>query len=185
MVWPPILWSPGLVPYRYLGVGRESQGAGSWFWDEWAARIPVEGEGMPTKAVGMARAAEIEGGGRLSNASDGLASALTSLIGVPCKRLPGHRLLKLSFDFRHQAKGRAYIWIDPPWRLTNGRRFVAGSYDWPRWDGIEDPRSTDRCGRRRAHYSTRSTARCSRPPRLGGTSLTCGFDSTRGMRFTR
>ena len=35
--------------------------------------------------------------------------------------------------------GRAYLWIDPPWRLTLDGRFITGSADWPVWDGVEEP----------------------------------------------
>jgi hypothetical protein len=70
---------------------------------------------------------------------DGLAEALRSLVGVPCQRSLATNSLMLRFDFREREKGRAYIWIDPPWRLTAGGIFVTGSADWPVWDGVEEP----------------------------------------------
>ncbi len=75
----------------------------------------------------------------MSDVADRLAAALGSLVGVPCKRSLTVSSLKLSFDFSQRAKGRVYIWIDPPWRLVCDGRFVTGSYDCPEWDGIEDP----------------------------------------------
>jgi hypothetical protein len=44
----------------------------------------------------------------------------------------------LRFDFRERVKGRAYIWIEPPWRLTLNGRFVTDSDEWPVWDGVEE-----------------------------------------------
>ena len=70
---------------------------------------------------------------------DGLAEALRSLIGMQCRRSLATNSLMLRFDFREKAKGRAYIWIDPPWRLTLAGRLVTGSTDWPVWDGVEQP----------------------------------------------
>jgi hypothetical protein len=75
----------------------------------------------------------------VSDVADRLAAALGSLVGVPCNRSLTVSSLKLSFDFSQRTKGRAYIWIDPPWRLVCDGRFVTGSYDCPEWDGIEDP----------------------------------------------
>jgi len=46
--------------------------------------------------------------------------------------------LMLRFDFGRSAKGRAYIWIDPPWRMTLAGLFVSGSADYPMGDGAED-----------------------------------------------
>ena len=47
--------------------------------------------------------------------------------------------LMLRFDFRDRAKGRAYLWVEPPWPLTHAGRLVTGSTDWPVWDGVEQP----------------------------------------------
>jgi hypothetical protein len=51
--------------------------------------------------------------------------------------IPRHQL-KISFDFQVSERGRAYIWIDPPWRMTLAGHIVTGSADWPVWDGVED-----------------------------------------------
>ncbi len=75
----------------------------------------------------------------MSDEWDGLAAALGTLVGIPCKCSLTVSSLKLSFDFSQRPKGRAYIWIDPPWRLLCNGRFVTGSCDCPEWDGIEDP----------------------------------------------
>ncbi len=69
----------------------------------------------------------------------GLSSALLSLVGIPCQRSLATNSIKLSFDFREREKGRAYIWIDPPWRLTEHGIYVTSSADWPVWDGKEEP----------------------------------------------
>src|SRR5262245_39203378 len=69
---------------------------------------------------------------------DALSVALRSLIGTPCKRSLATNSLKISFDFQVSERGRAYIWIDPPWRMTLDGRIVSGSDDWPVWDGVED-----------------------------------------------
>jgi hypothetical protein len=70
---------------------------------------------------------------------DGLAEVLQSLVGAPCQYSLATNSLMFRFDFREREKGRAYIWIDPPWRLTVGGKFVTGSADWPVWDGVEEP----------------------------------------------
>ncbi|HVS39062.1 MAG TPA: hypothetical protein VMS17_26120 [Gemmataceae bacterium] len=74
--------------------------------------------------------------------SDGRAAllvALRTLIGKPCERSLATNSLKLRFDGEPGEKGRAYIWIDPPWRLTLAGRFITGSGDWPVWDGVAEP----------------------------------------------
>ena len=71
--------------------------------------------------------------------SEGLADALRSHVGLPIERSLATASLMLRFDFREREKGRAYLWIDPPWRLTLGGRFVTGRADWPRWDGVAEP----------------------------------------------
>lgn len=76
---------------------------------------------------------------RVTNAVEGLVAALGSLVGMASRRSLATNSLKLSFDFRERDKGRAYIWIDPPWRLSLSSRFVTGSYNWPEWDGVADP----------------------------------------------
>ena len=70
---------------------------------------------------------------------EGLAEALRSLVGVPCQRSLATNSLVLRFDFREREKGRAYVWIDPPWRVSRDGRFVTGSADWPVWDGVAEP----------------------------------------------
>jgi hypothetical protein len=66
-------------------------------------------------------------------------AALTSLIGVTCERSLATNSLKLRFDCVRSDKGRAYVWIEPPWRLTLDGQLVTGSADWPVWDGVENP----------------------------------------------
>jgi hypothetical protein len=46
--------------------------------------------------------------------------------------------LMLRFDFAHSPKGRAYIWIDPPWRMTIAGTLVSGSADYPAGGGVEE-----------------------------------------------
>jgi hypothetical protein len=67
-----------------------------------------------------------------------LVKTLRSLLGLTCERSLATNSLKLRFDCAQCDKGRAYIWIDPPWRLTRGGQLVTGSADWPLWDGVED-----------------------------------------------
>lgn len=74
----------------------------------------------------------------MSEPRDELHIALRSLIGVTCKRSLATNSLKLRFDFNLSEKGRAYIWIDPPWRMTFAGKLVSGSADWPVWDGVEN-----------------------------------------------
>ena len=68
-----------------------------------------------------------------------LLVALRSLIGKSCERSLATNSLKLRFDGAPGGKGRAYIWIDPPWRLSLDGRFITGSTDWPVWDGVAEP----------------------------------------------
>ena len=68
-----------------------------------------------------------------------VASALRSLLGKSCERSLATNSLKLRFGSESGEKGRFYIWIDPPWRLSLAGRFITGSADWPVWDGVEEP----------------------------------------------
>jgi hypothetical protein len=74
----------------------------------------------------------------LDDARDGLTVALRSLLRVPCARSLATNSIILRFDTRADPGGRAYLWIDPPWRLTASGLLVTGSMDWPTWDGVED-----------------------------------------------
>lgn len=70
---------------------------------------------------------------------DRLFVALRSILGVPCALSLATNSIKLRFEPAPDPRGRAYIWIDPPWRLTDSGTIVTGSMDWPEWDGVEDP----------------------------------------------
>jgi hypothetical protein len=74
----------------------------------------------------------------LDGARDELLVALRSIIGVPCAHSLATNSIKLRFEPTPDPRGRAYIWIDPPWRLTVSGTFVTGSMDWPEWDGVVD-----------------------------------------------
>ena len=74
----------------------------------------------------------------MSDISEALTIALRSLVGVPCERSLATNSLKLRFDCLDREKGWAYIWIDPPWRLTLADKLITGSADWPVWDGVEE-----------------------------------------------
>lgn len=69
----------------------------------------------------------------------GLIKAMRSLVRMSCRRSLATNSLMLRFDFREREKGRAYVWIDPPWRLSHNGRFVTGSADRPAWDGVAEP----------------------------------------------
>ena len=73
------------------------------------------------------------------NVREGALTLLRSLIGVACERSLATNSLKLRFDCLQSDKGRAYVWIDPAWRLTLAGRLVTGRADWPVWDGVENP----------------------------------------------
>src|SRR5262249_727136 len=75
----------------------------------------------------------------MSDGRTALLAALRSLLGKSCERSLATNSLKLRFDGAPGEKGRAYIWIDPPGRLSLADRFITGSGDWPVWDGVEDP----------------------------------------------
>ena len=75
----------------------------------------------------------------MSDDRTALIKALRSLRGKSCERSLATNSLKLRFDGDPGEKGRAYIWIDPPWRLSLAGRFITGSADWPVWDGVEEP----------------------------------------------
>lgn len=66
-------------------------------------------------------------------------TALRSLVGKSCERSLVTNSLKLRFDGEPGEKGRAYIWLDPPWRLSLAGQLITGSADWPVWDGVEEP----------------------------------------------
>jgi hypothetical protein len=74
----------------------------------------------------------------MNEVRDALSVALRSLIGMQCKRSLATNSLKISFDFQASERGQAYIWMDPPWRMTLDGHIVTGSADWPVWDGVED-----------------------------------------------
>src|SRR6476646_4326759 len=79
------------------------------------------------------------GGVGVSDGRAELLTALRSLVGTSCERSLATNSLKLRFDGAPSEKGRAYIWIDPPWRLSLAGRFITGSADWPVWDGVAEP----------------------------------------------
>ena len=62
-----------------------------------------------------------------------------NLLGKSSERSLATNSLRLRFDGAPGEKGRAYIWIDPPWRLSLAGRFITGSADWPVWDGVQEP----------------------------------------------
>jgi hypothetical protein len=74
----------------------------------------------------------------VDDARDRLTAALRSLVGQSCELLLAMNSIRLRFDFRSSPKGRAYIWIDPPWRLMVGDSLRAGSNDYPARDGARD-----------------------------------------------
>jgi hypothetical protein len=76
---------------------------------------------------------------RMGEGRTGLLAALRSLLGKSCERSLATNSLKLRFDGAPGEKGRAYIWIDPPWRLSLAGRIITGSADRPVWDGVEEP----------------------------------------------
>ena len=67
-----------------------------------------------------------------------LLTSLQSLFGEFCEQSLATNSLKIRFDCRATEKGRVYIWIDPPLRMTLDGKLVTGSADWPVWDGVED-----------------------------------------------
>lgn len=75
----------------------------------------------------------------MSNERAALLTALQSLVGKSCERSLATNSLKLRFDGKPGKNGRAYIWLDPPWRLSQSGRLITGSADWPVWDGVEEP----------------------------------------------
>ena len=70
---------------------------------------------------------------------EALMTSLRSLVGKSCERSLATNSLKLRLDGTPSERGRAYLWIEPPWRLSLAGRFVTGSADWPVWDGVEEP----------------------------------------------
>ena len=68
-----------------------------------------------------------------------LLTALRALLGKSCERSLATNSLKLRFDGAPCEKGLAYIWIDPPWRLSLAGRLITASADWPVWDGVQEP----------------------------------------------
>ncbi|WP_020470874.1 hypothetical protein [Zavarzinella formosa] len=67
-----------------------------------------------------------------------LATTLRSLIGASCERSLAANSIKIRLGCEQDSNGRAYFWIDPPWRLTRDDKLITGSADWPEWDGVED-----------------------------------------------
>ena len=74
----------------------------------------------------------------MNDAGARLRTALHSIVGMPCNLLLATNSIRLRFDFRSDPKGRAYIWIDPPWRLMTENTFLAGSNDYPARGAVED-----------------------------------------------
>ena len=74
----------------------------------------------------------------MSDVRESLTAALQSLVGVACSATLATSSIKFIFDFENCSKGRAYIWIDPPWRLTIQGTYITGTDDRPIWDGKEN-----------------------------------------------
>jgi hypothetical protein len=66
---------------------------------------------------------------------DALIAALRSHAGSPCEFLLVTNSIRIRFDISECPKGKAYLWIDPPWRLRAGDAVVTGSAGCP--DGSE------------------------------------------------
>ena len=66
-----------------------------------------------------------------------LEAALGSLPGIPCSRCLALNSIKLSFGSGSDPQGERYLWIEPPWRMTVGGRFVMGSQDCPDHEDFE------------------------------------------------
>jgi hypothetical protein len=60
-----------------------------------------------------------------------LEAALGSLLGLPCSRCLALNSIELDFGSESGPEGGRYLWIEPPWRLLAGGRFVMGSQDCP------------------------------------------------------
>jgi hypothetical protein len=71
----------------------------------------------------------------MADPCDELNRALRSLYVVECRFLLATNSLRFQFDFARSERGRAYIWIDPPWRLTLAGKLITGSASYPRGDG--------------------------------------------------
>ena len=66
-----------------------------------------------------------------------LESSLGSLRGIPCYRCLALNSIKLTFGSEADPEGERYLWIEPPWRLMAGGRFVVGSQDCPDHEDYE------------------------------------------------
>jgi hypothetical protein len=83
-------------------------------------------------------------GGEMSSgpsARDALISALRSHAGAPCEFLLVTNSIRVRFDISECHKGKAYVWIDPPWQLREGDVIVTGSADCPDGDEGEEYRA--------------------------------------------
>jgi hypothetical protein len=75
--------------------------------------------------------------GRIRDARDAMLTALQRFAGVPCEFLLLTNSIRLRLDISKHPNGRAYFWIDPPWRLMHGDVLVTGSNESPR-ESAED-----------------------------------------------
>src|SRR4051794_8272761 len=60
-----------------------------------------------------------------------LEASLGSLRGILCFRCLALNSIKFSFGSESDPESERYLWIEPPWRLLAGGRFVMGSQDCP------------------------------------------------------
>lgn len=67
-------------------------------------------------------------------ARDRLVVALRSCFGTPHEFLLATNSIRIRFDVERHPKGRAYVWIDPPWLLLAGGTIVTTSGDCPTLD---------------------------------------------------
>src|SRR5688500_1001989 len=68
---------------------------------------------------------------------EALAAALRSHAGAPCEFLLVTNSIRIRFDIWESPRGRAYLWIDPPWRLLKGDAVSTGSGDCPAEGGTD------------------------------------------------
>src|SRR3954464_4355097 len=66
-----------------------------------------------------------------------LEASLGSLRGIPCYRCLALNSIKLTFGSEGEPESERYLWIEPPWRLMGGVRFVMGSQDCPDHEAYE------------------------------------------------
>jgi hypothetical protein len=111
----------------------------SWAWGDRTTRMSaVDSSRRELLGPVVGRPHHHEGAAMSQKLRSRLEACLGSLLGIPFSRCLVLNSFRLDFGAESDPQGERYLWIEPPWRLMAGGRFVVGSRDCPWHEDYED-----------------------------------------------